>query len=73
MASILANSQTLIEDESKKSLRATQDEIAQIIGTTRETVNKYLQELQRKGLVLINRGSIDILDIDALEIEVTTF
>ena len=70
---ILANSPKMIGDESNKTLKATQDEIAQFIGTTRETVNKYLQELQRKGLILVNRGSIDILELDALQVEIEIY
>ncbi len=47
-------------------LVATQDEIAQAIGTTRETVNKYLQSLQREGLLSVARGRIEIPKIDQL-------
>ena len=44
----------------------TQDEIAEAIGATRETVNKYLQRLQTQGLIALSRGRIDIPDLQAL-------
>ena len=47
-------------------LEATQDEIAQAIGTTRETVNKHLQSLQREGLLSVARGRIEIVQVDLL-------
>ena len=44
-----------------------QDEIAQLIGLTRETVNRYLQSLQREGLLRIGRGQLEIIDRVKLE------
>ena len=48
-------------------LITTQDEIAQAVGVTRETVNKYLQSLQDDGLIQVGRGRIDIPDCEALD------
>ena len=44
-----------------------QDEIAQLVGTTRPTVNHHLRAAAAKGLVRIRRGAIDILDPATLE------
>ena len=60
-------------DSGEVALMATQDEIAKAIGTTRETVNRYLQELQRKNLLIVRRGQIDIPELDALQEELYVF
>ena len=39
----------------------TQDELAELNGVTRETVNKHLNRLQQEGLLRIGRGRIEIL------------
>jgi len=44
----------------------TQDEVAQLVGTTRPTVNKYLGAAASDGQLAIHRGSIEILDRAAL-------
>ena len=54
-------------------LVATQDEVAKAISTSRETVNRYLQELQRKSLLAVHRGQIDIPEIEALQAELDSF
>ncbi len=40
----------------------TQEEIAEAIGATRETVNRHLQRLQDDGLVKVGRGAVTIVD-----------
>ena len=44
----------------------TQDELAQLAGTARPTVNKVLQELQAEGLVRVSRGRIVLCDLPRL-------
>ncbi len=44
----------------------TQEEIAQLVGTTRPTLNKHLQSAAAMGVVTIRRGSIEIVDREAL-------
>jgi CRP-like cAMP-binding protein len=56
-----------INEDGSSSLAATQDEIARAIGVTRETVNKYLQNLQNEGLLCIGRGYIQIANREALD------
>jgi CRP-like cAMP-binding protein len=46
---------------------ATQDQIAEAIGVTRETVNRHLHRLQAAGLVALGRGSVEITDPTELE------
>jgi CRP-like cAMP-binding protein len=48
------------------SVRATQDELAEATGSSRETVNRHLGRLAAQGLVAVGRGEVRIVDIDAL-------
>jgi len=43
-----------------------QDEIAQIAGVTRQTVNKVLTKAQQDGAVRIERGRLEILDLEEI-------
>jgi CRP/FNR family transcriptional regulator len=48
-------------------LRCTHQTIANELGTTREVVSRLLKDFERSGYIKLNRGSIEILDIDGLE------
>ncbi len=48
------------------SIPLTQQEIAQLVGTTRPTVNKHLRAATEAGLLAMWRGHIEILDLDAV-------
>lgn len=43
-----------------------QDEIAQMAGVTRQTVNKVLVKAQQEGALRIERGGLEILDLELL-------
>ncbi len=45
-----------------RSIPLTQDDIASMAGTTRQTVNRILNQARADGLVDLNRGRITILD-----------
>lgn len=47
-------------------LRITQTELASMLGVSRESVNKQLNEFARDGWVAIGRGSVTVLDRAAL-------
>ena len=47
-------------------LKVTQEMLARMLGVTRESVNKELMHLQRRGLITYNRGLITILDSEGL-------
>jgi CRP/FNR family cyclic AMP-dependent transcriptional regulator len=47
-------------------LPLTQDEIAQLTGTTRPTANQMLKRLEADGVVRLVRGRVELLDIAAL-------
>lgn len=44
----------------------TQEEIAGLAGTSRATVNSVLRDAQKRGLVQLSRGKVEILDPGAL-------
>ena len=48
-------------------IRLTQRELGNIVGMTRESVNKCLREWQRKGIIRIEDNAIIIVKRDALE------
>jgi CRP/FNR family transcriptional regulator, cyclic AMP receptor protein len=47
----------------------TQEELAQLAGTTRPTLNRVLREEERRGTLRLGRGRIVILDRARLEIQ----
>lgn len=58
-------------EETPKGIRLqvllTHEEIAQMIGTTRETVTRLLSDFKRKKVIAVNGASVFILKKDALE------
>jgi CRP-like cAMP-binding protein len=55
------------EEGDSRPLCVTQLELAGMIGTTRESVNKELNVLRKKGLVQTSRNRITILDLTRLK------
>ncbi len=49
------------------SIPLTQEELASLAGTSRPTVNRVLQELVQAGIVVVRRGSVDVLDDSRLK------
>ncbi|MDP9498317.1 MAG: helix-turn-helix domain-containing protein, partial [Actinomycetota bacterium] len=47
-------------------IRLTHEQLADLVGTTRETTTKLLGELRDAGLVQLRRGGIAVLDHDQL-------
>jgi CRP/FNR family transcriptional regulator, cyclic AMP receptor protein len=47
----------------------TQEELAQLAGTTRPTLNRVLREEERRGTLQLRRGRVVILDRAQLEVE----
>jgi len=48
-------------------LRCTHQSIANELGTTREVVSRLLKDFERSGYIKLNRGSIQVLDLDGLD------
>ena len=40
--------------------------LGELVGGSRESVNKHLQDWKRSGIIAIEKGSIVIQDLDAL-------
>jgi CRP-like cAMP-binding protein len=59
--------QILIEESPSSSAEYTQDEIAAMVGSVREVVQRALKTLEHAGLIQMARGQIQIIDLDALE------
>jgi CRP-like cAMP-binding protein len=50
-------------------VHATHQELADMLGTWRETISKTLQEFRRRGLVASSRRQLTLLDKEGLELE----
>ena len=44
----------------------TQEEVADLAGTSRATVNRVLRDAEKRGLVELRRGKTAVLDVDEL-------
>lgn len=51
----------------------TQENLAELAGTARGTVNRVLREEQKQGVVRLERGRVRVLDADALAASVRGF
>ncbi|MEE9388750.1 MAG: Crp/Fnr family transcriptional regulator [Paracoccaceae bacterium] len=62
----LAQTLILLSD-GKDALSVTHQQLAAELGTAREVISRQLQEFQRRGMVKLSRGVVQITDSDALE------
>jgi CRP-like cAMP-binding protein len=49
-------------DTTSVTIPLTQDELAQIVGTTRPTVNRVLRAAEERGVVQLSRGRLQVLN-----------
>jgi len=56
----------LSQRDENDTLTSTHQNIATELGSAREVISRQLKELKSKGLIIINRGNINIIDITAL-------
>jgi CRP-like cAMP-binding protein len=69
----LADQHGIVErDATRINLHLTQDDLASLVGTTRETVNRVLSGLREQGLVRIERAQLSVINLPALERTVLT-
>jgi len=59
--------QTLVEEPATSSPEYTQDEMAAIVGSVREVVQRALKTLEHAALIQMARGRIHVVDVDALD------
>lgn len=53
-------------EQDNGDVRLTHLQIAELVGTNRETVTRALGEFQDRGVIRLGRGRIDVLDLGAL-------
>jgi CRP-like cAMP-binding protein len=63
----LAELVPLYGDAAPITIAITQDDLAQLAGTTRPTANRTLRAGEESGVVGLERGSVVILDVEALQ------
>jgi CRP/FNR family cyclic AMP-dependent transcriptional regulator len=56
-------------DGSGDVVHATHQELADMLGTWRETISKTLQDFRERGLIASGRGKLTLLDREGLEFE----
>ena len=52
--------------EGVTTIPLTQEELAQVVGTTRPTLNRLLRDCEQAGILRIGRGRLDVIDREAL-------
>lgn len=60
-------------DDPKGVVRVTHQELADMLGTWRETISKTLQDFRRRGLVASGRRQLTLLDAEGLQLEAGGF
>lgn len=56
-------------DRSSRVVNLKQDQLATMLGVSRQTVNQLLKDLEARGVVAVAYGRVDIRDLDALRRE----
>jgi CRP-like cAMP-binding protein len=56
-------------DDPEAVVRATHQQLADMLGTWRETISKTLRDFRRRGLVASERRRLILLDTNALKLE----
>ena len=59
---------TLVEDAASLRLQYTQDEIAAMVGSVREVVQRALKTLEHAGVIQMTRRRIRIIDVEGLNL-----
>ena len=59
----------LLDDHPEGLVTATQTDLADLLGVTRQSLNPQLRKLEREGLLVLGRGQIRILDRTALALQ----
>ncbi len=63
----LARQLSLLATQFEGDIALTQDDLAGLCGTTRQTVNQVLGELQALGAIAVSRGKVAVTDRSLLE------
>jgi CRP/FNR family cyclic AMP-dependent transcriptional regulator len=55
------------ENATRRVLAVTQEELAHMLGLSRQTTNQLLHDLRQRQVVRVSRGEIEILDLASLQ------
>jgi CRP/FNR family transcriptional regulator len=61
LSQLVAEEGQRVEDGSEVTIRMNQADLAQLAGTSRESVSRFLAELERSGVVQPGRGRVTVL------------
>ena len=50
----------------RRTVEVSQEQLAQMLSTSRQTANQLLKDLEARGLIRLSYGTIEILDLDGL-------
>ncbi|UIF90494.1 Crp/Fnr family transcriptional regulator [Cupriavidus sp. UYPR2.512] len=67
LAAIAHGYGNLPQAQATQRVRIPQEQLAQMLGLSRQTVNHALRELEARGLLRLEYGGIELLDLRALE------
>ncbi|EON21516.1 Crp family transcriptional regulator [Cupriavidus sp. GA3-3] len=67
LAAIAHGYGNLPQVQATQRVRIPQEQLAQMLGLSRQTVNHALRELEARGLLRLEYGGIELLDLPALE------
>lgn len=56
------------EGRSRRVLSLSQEQLSQMLAISRQTTNQILKDLEARGLVRVNRGEVEILDLESLRL-----
>lgn len=66
LAKLVSDSLDLSGSQDAVTVRMTQTDLAQLAGTSRESVSRFLATLERSGVVRCGRGRVTVLEPDRL-------
>jgi CRP/FNR family transcriptional regulator len=66
LSQLVAEESPRSADEPGVTIRMNQADLAQLAGTSRESVSRFLADLERAGVVKPGRGRVTVLEPDRL-------
>lgn len=55
-------------EHQRRTVEISQEQLAQMLSTSRQTANQLLKDLEARGLIRLSYGTIEILDLDGLRL-----
>jgi CRP-like cAMP-binding protein len=65
---LMADSYGELRGATRRRLEVSQDQLASMLSTSRQTVNQLMKDLEARGLVQLQRGAVEIVDLDGLRL-----